>query len=382
MNEVIDIKQLRRKKTAAQPAPQQEKGLRDLLNKEINLFGPGLPDRVRESFALCLGSLLEAGVDIRTALELVVAEHKKKKHKAIFQDILQQVTAGLSLSAALKKRPEFSAYEYYSIQIGEETGKLDEVLQELATFYNKKIKQRRQIIGALTYPALVLCVAGGAIFFMVSYVVPMFSDILKRAGDDLPPVTKAVISFSNFARRWMGLLVLLLTGGGLLAFRYRKKEWFRAMAASVILRLPVWGSLIRKIYTSRFAHTMAMLMNAKIPMLQAIALAKQIISFYPYEIALQQIEHSITVGMPLHSALSHHKIFPPKMVALVKVGEEVNELETFFSRLADQYSNEIEYQASMLSKIIEPMIIVVLGLVVGVILVAMYLPLFKLGQQF
>lgn len=378
MNETIDIKQLRRKNTVTPKAQPW----RELLNKDITLFGSGLPDKVRESFALGLGSLLEAGVDIRTALELVVAEHKKKKHKAVFTNILQQVTTGHSLSSAMKKRPEFSAYEYYSIQIGEETGKLHEVLHELAKFYNKKIKQRRQIIGALTYPALVLCVAGGAIFFMVSYVVPMFSDILKRSGDDLPAITKAVISFSTFARQWMPIIFLIFAAAALLAFRYRKTSWLRATAAAAILKMPVWGSLVQKIYTARFAHTMAMLMNARIPMLQAIRLAKQIISFYPYEVALEQTEQSITHGAPLHKALSQHKIFPAKITAMVKVGEEVNQLETFFTRLADQYSNEIEYQATMLSKVIEPLIIVVLGLVVGVILVAMYLPLFKLGQQF
>ncbi len=141
---------------------------------------------------------MDAGVDIRTALELIRNEQEKNKIKKVFDQVIQQVVKGASLSEALQKSQQFSSYEYFSVQIGEETGKLIVVLKELATYYQKKIRQRRQIMGAITYPLVVLIVAFGAVTFMIAYVVPMFSDVFRRFGSDLPAVTRSVIVVSGF----------------------------------------------------------------------------------------------------------------------------------------------------------------------------------------
>lgn len=382
MSEIIDIRKLRDKpKQTEQKPAAAKKGLWDLLNRDIH-FGSKIPDKIKESFYLELWSLLQAGVDIRTALELVTSEYKKKKIRDVFSHVSELVVSGSTFSAALKQAKEFSSYEYYSVQIGEESGKLLQVLKELADYFNKKIKQRRQIVGAIIYPVVVLVVAFGAVSFMVTYVVPMFSDTFKRFGSDLPGITKAVIAASSFIKEFLGLFFLILLG--LIAFGIwqSKKLWFRKMSSTVLLRMPVVGSIIRKIYLTRFANTMALLLGSKIPMLQCIQLTRQMVSFYPIEQSLIIVEQNIIEGIPLHKSLSAHPVYPSKMVSIVKVGEEVNQLELFFSRLAAQYSNEVEYQTTMLSKFLEPVIIVVLGLVVGIILIAMYLPLFKLGQTF
>jgi type IV pilus assembly protein PilC len=385
MNETIDIRKIKKQKlseTSNKKPIAGNNNLWNFLNRDIHFGSARIPDKIKENFYLELWSLLTAGIDIRTALELVTAEHKKKRVKEVFSIVSELVLSGATLSAALKKANEFSSYEYYSIQIGEETGKLLQVLKELADYFNKRIKQRRQIIGAITYPIVVLVVAFGAVSFMVSYVVPMFSDTFRRFGNDLPGITKFIVGFSTFVKKSMGPFIIIVIGFVGVIIWQSKKEWFRKLSSRLLLRVPVISRIIQKIYLSRFANTMALLIGAKIPMLQAIQLTRQMINFYPIEQSLYSIEDKIIAGIPLYKGLSEFKIYPSKMVSIIKVGEEVNQLEMFFNRLAKQYSDEVEYQTSILSKFLEPVIILVLGVIVGVILIAMYLPLFKLGQSF
>jgi type IV pilus assembly protein PilC len=383
MNEMIDIRKL--KKPAIARPVQTSSGKNDFwnfLNTDIRFGRSKIPDKIKESFYLELWSLLQAGVDIRTSLELITSEIRKKKTREVFASMAELIVSGATLSAALKKAKGFSSYEYFSIQVGEETGKLLLVLKQLADYFGKKIKQRRQIIGAIIYPVVVLVVAFGAVSFMVSYVVPMFSDTFKRFGNDLPPITKAVISFSKFMKEFIGpslLFVLLLI---VFATWQSKKDWFRNFTSIILLKLPVVGAIIRKVYLSRFSNTMALLIGSRMPMIQSIQLTRQMVSFYPIERSLAVVEKNILEGSSLHKSLKQHSIYPSKMISIIKVGEEVNQLELFFNRLAEEYSNEVEYQTILLSKFLEPLIIVVLGFIVGVILIAMYLPLFKLGQNF
>jgi type IV pilus assembly protein PilC len=385
MSESLDLRKIKAQRRpiadGKSEATDASPGIWELLNRDISL-GSSMPDRVKEGFYLELSTLLEAGVDIRTALELVRDEQKKKKIKAVFDDILQQVINGNTISGALKNKRQFTSYEYFSVQIGEETGKLLQVLKELSVFFQKKIKQRRQIAGALMYPAVVLFVAFSAASFLLTYVVPMFSDVFKRFGNDLPAVTKAVISFSVFLKKYMGAFFVFLLGLVVMIIWQRNRSWYRRLASALLLKIPVVGVITQKIYLSRFANTMALLTGAKIPIVQAIQLTRQMITFYPIEQSLQQIEEKIIAGDALHKSLSEFNVYTPKMVSMIKVGEEVNQLELFFSRVATQYSNEVEHQVNLLNKLLEPLIIVILGLIVGVVLIAMYLPLFKLGQGF
>jgi len=383
MSDALDIRKIRPKAVSQVAVVKEESpGFWAFLNKDISLGGNKLPDRIKENFYLELGSLLEAGVDIRTALELSRDEQKKKKTRAVFDNVLSKVVKGATLSAALKSTGRFTPYEFFSVQIGEETGKLVQVLKEMAVYFNKKIKQRRQVMGAITYPVLVLTVAFGAVSFMLTYVVPMFADTFRRFGSDLPAITQFVIAASAFIKKYVGLLFLFLFGVLCICLWQRKNEWFRKLASALLMRMPVVGALVQKIYLARFCNTLALLVASRIPIVQAIRLTRQMITFYPIETSLQKIEDKVIGGMPLNKALSEFSIYPAKMVSMVRVGEEVNQLESFFARLADQYSNEVEYQTALLSKFLEPFIIVVLGVVVGVILIAMYLPLFKLGQSF
>ncbi|MFD1001323.1 type II secretion system F family protein [Ohtaekwangia kribbensis] len=352
----------------------------DFLNKDISFSRVKVSDRKKEEFYLELYVLCTAGVDIKSALELIAEEQAKKKDKALIEDIKNKVINGSTLSNAIKDTGYFTSYEYYSLQIGEESGKITLVLKELAGFYQKKIKQRRQIVSALTYPSIVLLASCGAIFFMMNFIVPMFADVFKRFGGDLPVLTKIILNISEGISRYFLVIFFFCSAIVYLLYRQRKKDWFRRVGTNVLLRVPLFGEMIRKIYLARFCHSMTLLLGSKIPLLRSISLIRQMIGFYPIESSLTTIESYILKGDPLHSALSHFPIYHRKMVSLVKVGEEVNQLDGFFDKIAKQYTEDVEYKTSMISSLIEPFMIIFLGLIVGTILIAMYLPLFNLSN--
>ncbi|MCD2424446.1 type II secretion system F family protein [Niabella pedocola] len=386
MHQPIDIHTLKKQSSKEQQTAANKettsfmKQLEGLLTREFSLFGKPFSDKIKESFYLELGSLMDAGLDIRTALQLIRDEQTKKAPRAILTTVLEKVVNGSSLSAAMRENKNFTPYEYFTVEIGEETGKLNTVLQQLSVYYKAKIKQRRQIIGALTYPLIVLSVAFCSVFFMMNYVVPMFADVFQRFGGNLPFLTRQVLNASNFMQAAAGKLFLLLLAVIVFMSINRNKPWYKKYKDLLLQRTPVVKNIVSKIYLARFASTMQLLLGARVPLVQALSLSKQVMGFYPLEHALDQMEQDILKGLPLHESMSTKKIFPSKMTALVKVGEEVNELELFFKNLSDRYSEDLDYQTTQLSKFIEPVIIIVLGLVVGVVLIAMYLPMFNMGN--
>lgn len=378
MAQGIDIRKLQKKSTEKSDGFS----LFELLNKDISFSSNKLNDKKKEAFYHELGILFSAGVDIKSALELIEEEQTKPKEKALFATIKERVIAGGSLSEAIRESGKFSNYEYYSIQIGEETGKLPVVLHELAGFYLNKIKQSRQIVSALSYPVLVLATSVGAILFMMNYIVPMFADIFKRFGGDLPWITSFILGISDTISSYFYLFVLSVTCIAVVVVTQRETEWYRKFISNMVLRLPFVGDMMQKIYLARFCHSMTLLIGSKIPLVRALSLVKQMIGFYPLEQSLIQIEKDILHGGSLHQSMSKFPIYLKRMVSLVKVGEEVNQLEMFFDKIGKQYTEDVEHQTGIISSLMEPIMIIFLGLIVGVILIAMYLPLFKLSSNF
>lgn len=386
--EIIDISGYKRvNKGEAKPSTKGGERkfsdqLSDVLSRDIS-FGSGqLPDQKKEDFFFELSTLLKSGIDLKNSLDLLTIEGSGDKYLAVYKKIKEAVIAGISLSKAVSLSTKFSEYDVLSIQIGEETGNLAVVMEELGGFYKRKVDQRRKITSALTYPAIVLSTSFGAVFFMLRFVVPMFSDVFRRFGGELPWMTKLVISASGL----MSAIVLpfMLSLGVLIYvyFRYKNQKKVRAMLSRLVLAIPVVKELVLKIYLARFCNTMQLLISSRIPLLKAISLSRKTIGFYPLEVALEKTEVSVMSGRSLHDSLSDFLVFPAKMVQLVKVGEEINKLEDFFKNLGDQYVQDVEYQTNTLSKLIEPLIIIFLGLVVGFILISMYLPMFQMSNSF
>ncbi|MGE0637867.1 MAG: type II secretion system F family protein [Bacteroidia bacterium] len=378
----INISNLQQKKVPSEKSSAERKDIFAFFNKDISFSGSTLSDKTRERFYSELGILLGAGIDIKTSLDLVVEEQTKKKEREIFADIAESVLNGKSLAEAVKTTGDFSDYEYYSLLIGEQSGRVNEILDELALYYSKKISQKRMVVNALSYPIIVLVTAGGAIFFMMNYIVPMFADVFKRFGGDLPPLTQFIISLSQWLSDYFLIFFLLLVGIIAVAYSSRKKLWFRKAASAYVLKIPFVGNLISKIYLARFCRSMKLLMSAKTPLITSLQLVRKMVSFYPVEHSLTSVEEGVLKGETLSQGLKKFSIYNQRMISLIKVAEEVNQLDVMFEKLSKQYNDEVEYQTSLISSLLEPIMIIFLGALVAFILVAMYLPLFQLSTSF
>lgn len=360
-----------------------ESTLTKLLNTEIKLFEKKFDAKQKEWFYSELGVLLSAGVDIKTAFEIIEQETSNKKHLKLITEIKTDVLRGSGVYVAFEKHNSiFSSYESQSIKIGEETGKLSEVLLELGKYYTSAIKLRRQIIGTLTYPIIVITLAVFIVYFMLSFVVPMFGDIFKQTGGQLPETTRLLIKISNKSSFIFYSLLSLVLLGFTLHKTQSSKNWYRSFTSHLFLKIPIVNKLIQKIYLARFCQSMRLLMGAKVLFTEALALVENMIGYYPIEKAIKQARQDVIAGSSLHESLAKHKIFPAKLTALIKVSEEVNAPEMIFDKLANQYSDEIEHQQAVIGKVIEPFFIIVLGLIIGFILVAMYMPLFQISNGF
>lgn len=376
----INISKLKSKKL-----PKSEKSYGSILtflNKDYSLGRKQLSDKKKEAFYKELGTLILSGIDIKTGLELTIRSAKKGKDEILFTDILNKVIGGSSLSNTLESLDMFSQYEYFSIKLGEETGKLGEVLMELSDFFKSKIQQRRKIISALTYPVLVLFTSFAAIFFMIKFVVPMFSDVFKRFGGELPYLTNVILKISAWFDRYFLLTILILLGALGFYFLNRNKLWYLKWSSNFLLKLPMVGDIVQKIYLARLSNTMRLLSSTNTPLLKSLDLVKQMILFYPIQQALEQAEKDILMGKSLSESLSKSSFFPDKFIQIIKIAEEVNKLEFFFGQLSSQYTEEVEYKTQTISSLLEPLIIIILGLTVGVILIAMYLPMFQMSNSF
>ncbi len=357
-------------------------GKKSILSREINLFGTGLNDRRKERFYSELHTLLTAGVDIRTAFELLSAEAEKKEDKVLYSTILEQIVSGATLPDAIRSTDKFSPYEFYSLRIGEESGRMNVILQDLATYYSKKIKQKRKVTSALSYPIIVLTVAVLAVVFMLRFVVPMFADMLSRFGAELPALTKGIIAASHILGNYGPWFLLFVAVVIFTLWAQRKTEAYRRISSWFILRIPFIGKITRKVYVERFAHSMQLLLMSKTNLIDALELVQKMVGFYPIEQSLSSVRKDILAGVSLHESLGKFSIYPKRMISLIRVAEEVNQVDVMFAKLSQQLSDEIDHETSLLGSIIEPVMILFLGVMVAIILVAMYLPMFKLGTAF
>ncbi|RYE59601.1 MAG: type II secretion system F family protein [Sphingobacteriales bacterium] len=356
--------------------------LMQMFNQEISFAGAQLPDKKKEMLYGELHTLIKSGIDIKTALDMSGASFDKQHDKKLILQISELVIAGNPLSFALESMGKFSSYEYFSIRIGEETGRSAEVLEDLHLYFKRKISQRRKIISAVTYPIIVLCTSFGAIFFMIKFVVPMFGDVFSRFGGKLPYLTQTIITISESFDRYFFLLILLPIVSAFFHFTQRRKEFYKKHTAQLILATPLVGDIVRKIYLARFANTMRLLVGTDTPLLQALSLVREMIGFHPVQKSIQDAERDIMNGKTLSQSLEKNNFYPIKFVQMIRIAEEINQLEHFFGQLSNQYTEEVEFKTNTIGNLLEPIIIIVLGAVVGTILIAMYLPMFQLSNSF
>lgn len=355
---------------------RQEK---NIWQKEVSLKKP-FSDKAKEEFYKEFASLLSSGIDIQRTLSILIEEQTNKKVLAIIQKVLDDLVAGNSLSESLRKTGQFTAYEYQSIKIGEETGRLNIILEHMAEYFTNKVKLRRQLISVFTYPAFVILITIGVLYFMLNSVVPMFEDVFNQFGQELPFLTQKIIGISKHFSTFLLYFVIIIAAISIYGYSQRKEGWFRNITSKVVLRLPIFGGLMKKIYLARTCQSLSLLLGSRTPLVNSLQLVEEMIGFYPVEFALGNIRNSVIKGGSLHQGLSDYPIFDKRLVSLTKIAEETNQLDQTFERLSKQYQEDIEFKTKLIGTIIEPMIIVVIGLIVGVIMVAMYLPMFNLSN--
>lgn len=357
-----------------------QNSLDELLKREIVFFGERFNNKKKQVFYQELAVLLKAGITFKEGLTLIIESLKKNADKELIQSILNDVINGKPFSEALLLSKAFSEYEFYSLQIGEETGTTAQVCHELGIFYERKNEQKRIIIAALTYPAIVMLTAIIVVVFMLSYVVPMFQDIFKQNNVELPVLTQAIVKLSSLTKTY-GIYALLLVVGAIISAQiFKDNQQYQKTMHHLVLKIPVLGTFIIKIYLAQFTQAVALLTTAKVPLLNSIQMVKKMILFVPLQEALDKVENSILKGNSLSVSLKENPLFDNRIISLVKVAEETNQTEYVFKQLSEQYNQEVEQQSKIMTTVLEPLIILFVGVLVAVLLVAMYLPMFQLSS--
>ncbi|MDW3194716.1 MAG: type II secretion system F family protein [Cytophagales bacterium] len=352
-----------------------------IWNRDISFGGNKLTDKHKATFYHQLRTLVSSGVDIRSSLELVRDQFKSKKSIAIIQQIIDELIRGKSLSGSFDSSGKFTNYEIFSLRIGEESGRLVEVLDTLAGYYDQKLEQSRQLVNALSYPVLIILSAVGAISFMMLTIIPMFEEVFKRFGSELPALTKTIIGFSGFINTniWLILFAIVLFIVAIVVLR--KNARFNFAMEAIMMKFPYIGQLYMDIQLSRCSASLALLTNASVPLTRALDFVSQMMTMQHLQDALERVGKQIVRGRQLHEALAQETIFDKSFVSLIRVGEEVNKLGEFFDKLSVEYANNASYRTKQLNTVLEPVMIVFLGLMVGIILIAMYLPMFQLSTS-
>ncbi len=350
------------------------------LNKEITLFGNPFSNKSKEQFYAELSVLLNSGVNLKRSLDLIAEMQRKEKDKKLIDELSVEIVGGSSLSEALEKNKNFTSYEYQAIKIGEQTGQLHKIAEDLREYFNRKNELKRQLVSSLSYPIIVLILAIFVVFFMLRYVVPMFVDIFEQNRVELPWLTQQIVKLSNLVTG-NGLVILF----GLIVLAIALKwasgtQWYYKLIGRLQLKIPVLGNYLKKIYLIQFTQAMALLTNAKIPVVTGIHLVRGMIRFYPLERTLEAVEKDIIQGEKLNDSFAKHPLYDKKMIALLKVAEETNQTEYIFQKLYNQYSTEIKYKGQIITTVFNFMLTLFVGVIVGIILVAMYLPMFKLSS--
>lgn len=329
-----------------------------------------------------LATLIDAGLPLLRSLNVLIAQQKPSKLKDVLREIAYDVQTGATFSEALAKHPRaFDRLFVNMVRAGEIGGMLEVVLNRLAMFMEKRAQLKRRVKSAMFYPIFVIIIATVIVLGILTYIVPSFGDIFKDFGAKLPAMTLFLIDAGNFVKYkyWKGVLII---DAVIIAFKIlRKFQYFRIGCDWVLLRVWLIGDLITKVAVARFARTLGTLITSGVPILQSLRITKETIGNYFIEQAVQKVHDSIKEGDTIAAPLDEAKVFPAMVVNMIDVGEETGSLDAMLIKVADIYDQEVEAAVEGMLRLIEPMLIVVLGGIIGFIVIALYLPIFSLADQ-
>lgn len=330
-------------------------------------------------FSRQFSTMINAGVSLVRTLNILADQATNPKFKKSIGEIRSKVEEGNSLSDALKDYPRIFQKLYVSmVRAGETGGVLDEVLDRLATFLEKQAKLEGQIKSAMVYPLVVLVIATAIFFFLLTFVLPIFKDMFDSMNAELPAFTQMLINMSTLVRT-KGIFVLLGMGGAVWSFkRFINTTYGRKWFDGVMLKAPVFGPLLRKTSVARFTRTLGTLLRSGVPLMQALEIVQDTAGNVHVAEAIAKVRDAVREGEGLTKKLEETGIFPPMVTQMIAIGEETGAMDDMLSRIADFYDNEVEEAVKALTSLLEPLMMVGIGGMVGSIIIGMYLPMFSI----
>ena len=350
--------------------------------KEFNIptFGTGVDSKELAIFTRQFSVMIDAGLPLVQCLEILAGQQENKTFQKILNTVRASVEGGATLSTSMKAHEKiFDPLYYNMVEAGETGGILDTILQRLSTYIEKNVKLKRAVKSAMIYPVSVLGIAAGVIILLLWKVVPIFITLFNGLQVDLPLPTRIVILLSHFVGSIYGLMILVMAIGAGFALKF----WYGTPAGrmaidSLILKLPVVGIVMRKIAVARFTRTLGTLISSGVPILEGLDITARTSGNAVVEKAISQTRKAVEAGRSLVDPLKETDVFPGMVTQMIGVGEQTGAMDAMLSKIADFYEDEVDAAVKDMLTAIEPIMIVVLGVVVGGVVISMYLPLFSL----
>ena len=373
-----------REKAAKKAVRKKKEVIETGPKRKMPLSIGGVPRKQLVAFTRQLSTLQDAGLPILRSLQILEQQQKPGLLKAIIGGVAEEVESGGTLSDAMSKYPKaFDKLYVNMINAGEAGGVLDLILARLADFMEKAAKLKKKVIGAMIYPAVVISIAVGIVSMIMIFVIPKFEDIFKDFGAKLPGVTVLLLNISRWFAQQYGWAYVICTPVvlTLLIKLIRLSEGGRYAVDAVKLKIPILGSILAKTAIARFTRTLGTLISAGVPILDAINITKETSGNEVYARALQKVHDAIREGESMADPLRATKVVDAIVVNMVDVGEETGDLDKMLMKVADNYDNDVDVLVGSLISILEPIMVVILGLIVGFIVIALFAPMISLIQS-
>ena len=349
---------------------------------KINLpFKRKVNQRSIAIFTRQLATMIDAGLPLVQSLEILSSQQEDKTFKNILREIREDVEGGSTFAGALKKHPVTFNELYTNLVVaGEEGGILDNILTRLAIYIEKSEALKKKVKSALIYPATIVGVAVIVVMILMIFVIPVFETMFKSAGQTLPLPTLIVLTISKMIKKYVVIFIPAMILLFYFLRKYYQTQNGRTIVDSLLLKLPVFGSLFKKIAVARFSRTLGTLVSSGVPILDGLTIVSRTAGNRTVEIAILNARASIREGETIAEPLGRSGIFPPMVIQMISVGESTGALDSMLSKIADFYEEEVDIAVANLTSLLEPFLMIFLGVVIGGVVISMYLPIFNMAS--
>ena len=388
-------KTLRGEKRKGEMEAPDERSVRSLLRQQnviptkvvvkgkeisLSLGKQKIKKRAVAVFTRQMATMIDAGLPLVQSLDILFAQQENKAFKEVIKNIKEDVEGGSTFAGALRKHPKAFDDLYVNLVVaGEEGGILDNVLNRLAVYIEKAEALKKKVKSALVYPSTIVGVAIIVVIVLMLFVIPIFQKMFSSMGHTLPLPTLIVIGISNLIKKYILLLIVALVILIFMLKRYYSTERGKMAIDNFILKLPVFGMLLRKVAVARFSRTLSTLITSGVPILDGLTITSKTAGSKPIEYAIMKARTSISEGETIAEPLARSEIFPPMVTQMIGVGESTGSLDSMLTKVADFYEEEVDVAVATLTSLLEPFLMIFLGVTVGGIVIAMYLPIFKMA---